>query len=55
MKKNQNKEMQEKDILGKLLEGTSLGAAEELDVAVSDSVCVIHKGKGQCRRLSPTI
>lgn len=55
MKKNQNKEMQEKDILGKLLEGTSLGAAEELDVAVSDSVCVIHKGQMTVLELTAVI
>lgn len=55
MKKNQNKEMQEKDILSKLLEGTSLGAAEELDVAVSDSVCVIHKGKMTVLELTAVI
>lgn len=45
MKKNQNKEMQEKDILDQILEGTSLADAEEMDITVSDSVCVIHKGK----------
>lgn len=55
MKKNQNKEMQEKDILSKLLEGTSLGAAEELDVAVSNSVCVIHKGKMTVLELTAVI
>ena len=55
MKKNQNKEMQEKDILGKLLEGTSLGTAEELDVTVSDHVCVIHKSQMTVLELTAVI
>lgn len=55
MKKNQNKEMQEKDILGKLLEGTSLGTAEELDVAVNDNVCVIHKSQMTVLELTAVI
>jgi hypothetical protein len=55
MKKNQNKEMQEKDVLGKLLEGSSLGTAEELDVTVSDNVCVIHKGKMTVLELTAVI
>jgi hypothetical protein len=55
MKKNQNKEMQGKDILGKLLEGTSLADAKEMDVAVSDSVCVIHKGKMTVLELTEVI
>lgn len=45
MKKNQNKEMQEKDIIRTLLMGSALGEAEKLDVVVNDSVCVIHKGE----------
>ncbi len=32
MKKNQNKEMQGKDILDEILEGTSLADAEEMDI-----------------------
>lgn len=55
MKKNQNKEMQEKDILGKLLEGSSLGAAEKLDVTVSDHVCVIHKSQMTVLELATVI
>ena len=55
MKKNQNQEMQEKDILGKLLEGTSLGTAEELDVTVSDHVCVIHKSQMTVLELTAVI
>jgi len=56
MKNNQNKEMQEKeDVLGKLLEGTSLADAEEMDVTVSDSVCVIHKGKMTVLELTDVI
>lgn len=55
MKKNQNKEMQEKDILGKLLEGTSLGTAEELDVTASDHVCVIHKSQMTALELASVI
>lgn len=55
MKKNQNKEMQSKGILGKLLEGTSLADAKEMDVAVSDSVCVIHKGKMTVLELTEVI
>lgn len=55
MKKNQNKEMQEKDILGKLLEGTSLGAAEERNVTVSDNVCVIHKSQMTVLELTSVI
>lgn len=45
MKKLQKKELKEKDILGKLLKDSALGDAEKLDIAVNDSVCVIHKGK----------
>ena len=45
MRKNQNKEMQEKDIIRILLMGSALGEAEKLDVVVNDSVCVIHKGE----------
>lgn len=55
MKKNQNKEMQEKDILGKLLEGTSLGAAEARNVTVSDHVCVIHKSEMTVLELTAVI
>lgn len=55
MKKNQNKEMQEKDILGKLLEGTSLGAAEARNVTVSDHVCVIHKSEMTVLELATVI
>ena len=36
MKKNQNKEMQEKDIIRTLLMGSALGEAEKLDVVVND-------------------
>lgn len=45
MKKNQNKEMQDKDIIRTLLMDSALGEAEKLDVVVNDSVCVIHKGQ----------
>lgn len=55
MKKNQNKEMQEKDILDEILEGTSLADAEEMDITVSDSVCVIHKGKMTVLELAEVI
>jgi len=45
MKKDQNKEMQEKDVIRTLLMGSALGEAEKLDVVVNDSACVIHKGE----------
>lgn len=45
MKKNQNKEMQEKDIIRTLLMDSALGEAGKLDVVINDSACVIHKGE----------
>ena len=55
MKKNQNKEMPKQDILDELLEGSALADAEEMDVTVNDSVCVIHKGKMTVLELTEVI
>ena len=55
MKKNQNKNVQDKSTLGKLLEGTTLAAAESMDVSVSDKVCVIHKSQMTVLELTEVI
>lgn len=45
MEKNQKKKTAEQDILGEMLDGTSLADAEVMDVITGDNVCVIVNGE----------
>lgn len=53
--KNQNKKMQDKNTFAQMLEGTQLAEATELDIAINDDVCVIHKAQMTALEVSEVI